>query len=134
MMSCEKWKFPCSFFILLTQWQILFSKIEDFHIFIIFLPLKLILFLKSPYLTAHIKLNYETGCTGRLSEKKMYPQRFSYYFETLWCFTKFFFQHKWNEVRLLVINMVYTSCLSSTPTTSDLGSEEIRKGQENLKT
>ena len=27
------------------------------------------LFPKSPYLTAHIKTNYETGCIGRFSEK-----------------------------------------------------------------
>ena len=27
------------------------------------------LFSKSPYLTAHIKINYETSCNGRLSEK-----------------------------------------------------------------
>ena len=29
--------------------------------------------------------------------------------ETFWCFTKFFFHHKWNELRLLVTNMVYTT-------------------------
>ena len=30
-----------------------------------------------------------------------------------WCFTKFSFHHKWNEAPLLVINMVYTGCLTS---------------------
>ena len=50
----------------------------------------------------------------------------------IWCFTKIFF-HKWNELSLLVINMVYTSCFTSCQTTWDLGSEEIRKYYENLK-
>ena len=27
------------------------------------------LFSKSPYLTAHIKINYETSCIGKFSEK-----------------------------------------------------------------
>ena len=27
------------------------------------------IFSKSPYLTAYIKINYETGCLGRFSEK-----------------------------------------------------------------
>ena len=27
------------------------------------------IFSKSPYLTAHIKINYETGCIGRFSKK-----------------------------------------------------------------
>ena len=35
---------------------------RNFHIFIISLPLKVTLFSKSPYLTAHVKINYETGC------------------------------------------------------------------------
>ena len=33
-----------------------------------------------------------------------------------WCFTKFSFHHKWNEAPLLVINMVYTGCLTSCRT------------------
>ena len=36
-------------------------------------------------------------------------QSVSQYFETFQCFTKFSFHHKWNEGRLLLINMVYTS-------------------------
>ena len=59
MMSCEKGKFPYTFFILLT----------NFHIFMISLPLNLTLFSRSLYLTAHIKINYETGCIGKFSEK-----------------------------------------------------------------
>ena len=43
-------------------WQI-------FIIFIIPLPLNLTSFSKSPDLTAHIKINYETGCTGSFSVK-----------------------------------------------------------------
>ena len=39
------------------------------------------------------------------------------YFETFWCFTKFSFHHKRNDVRLLLKNMVYTSCLTSCRTT-----------------
>ena len=31
-------------------------------------------------------------------------------YETFWCFTKFYFHRKWNDGRLLLINMVYTSC------------------------
>ena len=45
-------------------------KIDNFHIFIIPLPLNVTLFSKSPYLTAPIKINYGTGCTGRFSGKK----------------------------------------------------------------
>ena len=61
MMSCKKGKFPHSFFVLLTQWHELPApKLTNFHFFIIPLPLNLTLFLKSPYLTAHIKIDYET--------------------------------------------------------------------------
>ena len=42
---------------------------------------------------------------------------FHKYFETLWCFTKFSFDHKRNDARLLLINMVYKSCLTSCQTT-----------------
>ena len=71
MMSCKKGKFPYIFFILQTQWhQFPAPKLTSFNIFIIPLLLCVTLFSKSPYLTAHIKINYETGCTGRLSEKK----------------------------------------------------------------
>ena len=42
-------------------------------------------------------------------------QSFSY-FETLWCFTKFSFHHKWNDARLLLINMVYIQSMR-TPVT-----------------
>ena len=38
-----------------------------------------------------------------------------------WCFIKFFFNHKWNESRLLVINMVYTRWLNSCRMTDNLG-------------
>ena len=66
----QEWKFPFSFFILLTQWHEFFAqKLTNFHIFVITLPLNVTLFSKSPYLTAHIKINYETSCNGRLSEK-----------------------------------------------------------------
>ena len=44
-------------------------------------------------------------------------------FEFFWYFTKSSFHHKRSETRLLVINMVYTSCR----TTSHFGSYEIRK-------
>ena len=42
--------------------------------------------------------------------------------ETFWFLTKFSFEEKWNEAWLLVINMVYTSCLASCWTTWDLRS------------
>ena len=63
MMSCEKEKLPYSFFILLTP------KPTNFHIFIIPLPLNVTSFSNSPYLTEHIKINYETGWIGKFSEK-----------------------------------------------------------------
>ena len=46
-------------------------------------------------------------------QKKYIPpeKRQQYNFEMLLYFIKFFSHHKWNEVWLLVINMVYTSCL-----------------------
>ena len=40
-------------------------------------------------------------------------QAFSEYFESSRCFTKCFFHRKWNDGGLLLINMVYTSCLTS---------------------
>ena len=48
---------------------------------------------------------------------KLCLQSFSKYFEALWCFTKFSFHHKSNDARLLLINMVYMSCLMSCRTT-----------------
>ena len=75
-MSYEKGKFPYPFFILLTHChEFPAPKLTNFHISIIPLPLNVILFSKSSYLTVHIKINYETGCTGRFSEKntEMYP-------------------------------------------------------------
>ena len=71
MMLYEKGKFPYSFFILLTQLhEFPAPKLTSFHIFITFLTLNVTLFSKSPYLTTHIKIDYETGCTGRSSEEK----------------------------------------------------------------
>ena len=40
-------------------------------------------------------------------------QWWTQYFETFWYYIKFSFHHKWNGPWLLVINMVYTSCLTS---------------------
>ena len=69
-MSCEKGKLPYSFFKLMTQGhEFPATKLTNFHIFIIPLPLNMTLFSKSPYLTAHIKMNYETGSIGKSSEE-----------------------------------------------------------------
>ena len=66
----NKGKFPYALFILMTQWhEFLARKIDKFSYFIIPLPLNLTLFSNRPYLTAHIKTNYETGCIGRFSQK-----------------------------------------------------------------
>ena len=60
MMASERGKFPYFFFILLTQWhEFSAPKLTNFLIFIILLPLNVILFSKSSYLIAHIKINYE---------------------------------------------------------------------------
>ena len=40
-------------------------------------------------------------------------QSWSEYFGIFWCFTKLSFQHEWSESWLLVINIVYTTCLMS---------------------
>ena len=70
MMSCEKQTFPYSFFIRLTQWhEFPVPKLTHFYVFIIPLPLNVTLFSKSPYLTAHIKINYEAGCIGSFRKK-----------------------------------------------------------------
>ena len=71
-MSCEKGKFPYSFFILLTQChESPAQKLTNFHISIIPVPLNVTLFSKSAYMTAHmtvhIKINYEIRCIGKLS-------------------------------------------------------------------
>ena len=56
MIPCRKRKLPA-------------QELTNFHIFIISLPLNVTLFSKSPYLTAHVKINYKTGCIGRFPEK-----------------------------------------------------------------
>ena len=38
-------------------------------------------------------------------------------FWDFWCFTKCSFHHKWNEGWLLLINVVYTNCRTSSRTT-----------------
>ena len=38
---------------------------------------------------------------------------FIIFFETFWSFTNFSFYHKWKDTQLLLLNMVYTSCLTS---------------------
>ena len=50
-------------------------KLVNFYIFIASPPLNVTLLSKSPYLIAHLKINYEAGCTGSFSENKtrMYP-------------------------------------------------------------
>ena len=58
-------------------------------------------------------------------------QSWSNYFEIIWYFAKFSFHHKCNEAWSLVINR---SCPTSCSTIWELGSQEIRKYQENLKT
>ena len=76
MMSCEKEKFPYSFFMLLTQsQQPLASKFTNFHFFIILLPLNVTLFSKNPYLTGHVERNYEIGSVGRFFEKHRHVSR-----------------------------------------------------------
>ena len=67
-MSRRKKQFPYSFFILLSQGhESSAPKLTTFHI--PSLPLKVRLFSKSPYLTAHLKTNYEIDSTGRFSEE-----------------------------------------------------------------
>ena len=56
-----KRKFQYSFLILLTQ-EFPAPNLTSFLIFINLLPLNVTLFSKSPYLIAHIKINYKTGC------------------------------------------------------------------------
>ena len=51
---------------------------------------------------------------------KLYEDASTTTFIKIWdllMFNKFSFHHKWNEVQLLLINMVYTSCLTSCQTT-----------------
>ena len=69
-MSREKGKFPYSFFIPLTQYhRFPAPKLTNFHVFIISFSLNVTLLSNSPYLTAHIKINYGTCCIRRFSEK-----------------------------------------------------------------
>ena len=75
MILCKRGKFLYSFSILLTQWhEFPAPKLTKFHIFIIPLPLNMVLFSKTPYLTPDIKINFETGCIGCFSEK---PEMYS---------------------------------------------------------
>ena len=48
--------------------------------------------------------------------------------------SKFSLHQKRNEVSLLVKKLLYTSCLKSCKTSSELASYEIRKYQKNLDT
>ena len=59
-------------------------------------------------------------------KRKICKQSFSC-FETLSFFTKVSFQHKWNEVQLLLLNMACKTCLTSWQTSEDQGSYAIRK-------
>ena len=53
--------------------RIPFPKIDKFSYFYhLSLSLNVTLSSKSPYLTAHIKVNFETGCIERFSGKKKY--------------------------------------------------------------
>ena len=52
-----------------------------------------------------------------IKERKGSLQSVSQYFDAFGCFNKFFFHCKWNDVRLLLINLVYTRCLTSCQTT-----------------
>ena len=71
MIWCKKEKFPYYFLILLTQrHDFPAPKLTNFHIFVTSLSLNVTLFSTGHYMTAHIKINYETGCIDRLSEKK----------------------------------------------------------------
>ena len=45
-----------------------------------------------------------------------YNQFHNMFHKTFQCFTKFSSHHKWNDGRLLLINMVYTSCLARRKT------------------
>ena len=56
------------------------------------------------------------------TNRKFCRQSVSKHFVLSWCFSKVSLQHKWNDVRLLLINMVYRSCLTSCQTTWDLES------------
>ena len=56
------------------------------------------------------------------SNRKFCRQSVSKHFVLSWCFSKVSLQHKWNDMRLLLINMVYRSCLTSCQTTWDLES------------
>ena len=58
---------------------------------------------------------YRPGCV--LDQKSYSDQSVSEGFETFRCFTIFSFHHKWNDGRFLLINMVYTSFLTSCRTT-----------------
>ena len=69
MTSCKKGKFPYCIFILLTQWHKFPQKLRICYVYVNLLPLNVTLFSKDLYLTAHIKINYEVGCIGRLFEK-----------------------------------------------------------------
>ena len=60
----------------------------------------------------------QVGFKSRLIPVFKHLQSFSQYFETSWCFTKFSFHRKWNDARLLLINMVYEIRLTICRTTS----------------
>ena len=51
-----------------------------------------------------------------IKERKGSLQSVSQYFDTFGCFNKFFFHCKWNDVLLLLINLVYTRCPTSCQT------------------
>ena len=69
-MLSEKRQLPYSFFKHLSQChESLVPKLPNFHIFVTLLPLNMTCITKSPYLTAHLKLNYKISCTGNCSEE-----------------------------------------------------------------
>ena len=60
---------------------------------------------ESKALTKHIP--YECKCRFDGENIIQTNQSFSEYFETFWRFTNFSSHHKWNDARLLLINMTY---------------------------
>ena len=87
-----------------------FCRVSIFRDFLMFYQISF-----SPQVKWSGVITYEHGISELFHELSN-VNHFQIFLETFWCFTKFFFHHKWNDVRLSLINMIYTSSLTSCET------------------
>ena len=67
----------------------------------------------------------------QIGEEGTNLQSCSHYFETIWWFRKFFFRHKWNEARLLVIKWYIWVASRVDEQLKTFGNQEVSRKSQN---